>query len=53
MEIQRDRELAAQRETILAAIRRSGQVRAPQPQQRTAVRRSEPSDFVEEQGGVY
>jgi penicillin-binding protein 1A len=44
-------ELAAQREAILASLRRVGQART---QQRTATSRSvEQSNFAEEQGGVY
>jgi penicillin-binding protein 1A len=44
-------ELAAQRESILAAIRRAGQER--EQRQAAARRASEPRNFAEEQGGVY
>jgi penicillin-binding protein 1A len=43
-------ELAAQRESILAAIRRAGAARAEQAATRRTV---EPRNFAEEQGGVY
>jgi penicillin-binding protein 1A len=44
-------ELAAQREAILAAVRRARQDRAER--QATTRRASEPRNFAEEQGGVY
>jgi penicillin-binding protein 1A len=46
-------ELASQRDAILAALRRAAQPKvAPRPQQQRR-EMSQPSDFVEEQGGLY
>jgi penicillin-binding protein 1A len=45
-------EIAAQRDAIVAAVRRAGQVRVQQ-QRSSGARQAEPRNFVEEQGGVY